>query len=88
MITQIGIIAGKILLLLEESCSPLSIRQIKKALKEPEDMVCMSLGWLLRERYISEAMKEGEVYIGLDGINQGSKTLSAVGHSGSLVGSR
>ena len=56
MFTRIGIVAGKILTLLEEEGdSPLSIKELELYLDEPGDVILMSVGWLIRERLIQVA---------------------------------
>ena len=52
MITMIGIIAGKILELLERRNGILVFGEIHSDLGQPRDKVLMSLGWLLQEKYI------------------------------------
>ena len=49
MITKIGIVSGKILEALEQSNGVLVFGDIHWVLKEPHDLVLMSLGWLLYE---------------------------------------
>lgn len=52
MITQIGFIAGEILILLDQLEGPVPIGSIKCKIDAPEDVILMSLGWLIRERYV------------------------------------
>lgn len=52
MITEIGIVAGEILELLETKNRPLSIAEITFHLDEPVEMVTMSVGWLVRDQYV------------------------------------
>ena len=52
MITEIGIIAGKILELLERRNGVLVFGEIHSELNHPRDRVLMALGWLLNERYV------------------------------------
>lgn len=52
MITQIGIISGRILELLDQSNGALVFGDIHSSLRGPRDVVLMSLGWLLRKGYI------------------------------------
>lgn len=52
MITEIGIVAGKILELLEERNGVLVFGEIHSDLNQPRDLVLMGLGWLLHEGYL------------------------------------
>ena len=52
MITELGIIAGEILNFLEEIKGPFSIDDIKSKIDYPDDLILMSLGWLVREGHI------------------------------------
>jgi len=52
MITEIGIVSGKILDLLEDQRLPVSITEIKLRLDEPMDLIHMSIGWIIRENYV------------------------------------
>ena len=63
MITQIGIVAGKILNLLEGSDSPVSLDEVEFCIDEPSEMIFMSLGWLAREGYIHLDHRSGEYFI-------------------------
>lgn len=65
MITEIGIISGEILDLLETKSVPLSIREIKFALDEPMDLINMSIGWLIREGYVNVSVKNGEGFLSI-----------------------
>lgn len=64
MITEIGIVSGEILELLENEPRLWNIREIQEHLDEPLDVVMMSVGWLLRERYLVE-IKGSELYVTL-----------------------
>ncbi len=55
MITEIGIVSGEILNLLDEKKHPLSVSEIKSHLDEPVDVINMSIGWLIRENYVRVA---------------------------------
>ena len=63
MITDIGIVSGKILNLLEEKKRPVSMTEIKFYLDDPLDVIYMSIGWLVRERFIRIVVREGEKYL-------------------------
>ena len=52
MITEIGIIAGRILELLEKRQGILVFGEIHSDLGQPRDKVLMGLGWLLHEKYV------------------------------------
>jgi len=52
MITKIGIVSGDIIDLLDQNDGALVFDQIYSSLKQPRDLVFMSLGWLLRENYV------------------------------------
>lgn len=52
MITQIGFIAGEILTLLARSEDPVYVEDIKCGIDAPDQIVLMSLGWLIRESYV------------------------------------
>lgn len=52
MITKIGIVSGRIMELLEQMNGLFVFGEFQSTLKEPHDLVLMSLGWLLREGYI------------------------------------
>ncbi len=52
MITEIGVVSGEILELLEQRNGFVVFSEIKSVLQESHDMVLMSLGWLLREGHV------------------------------------
>lgn len=64
MITEIGIVSGEILNLLEEKKIPVSIDEIKSHLDEPMDVIYMSIGWLIREGYV-RVTRGGQKYLSL-----------------------
>lgn len=64
MITEIGIVAGAILNLLEEKKIPLSITEIRSYLNEPLELINMSIGWLIRESYV-RVNREDQKYFAL-----------------------
>ncbi len=51
MITEIGIVAGEIWLLLDKEGS-MRIKEISGRIERPESLILMSLGWLSREGHI------------------------------------
>ena len=52
MITEIGIAAGEIWHYLDEKGSA-SLDQLARSIKQPRELLLMSLGWLAREGHIS-----------------------------------
>lgn len=55
MITRIGVVAGKILDFLEKEDGitvPLLLSKTRKNIGADENMVYMSLGWLIRKGYV------------------------------------
>jgi len=63
MVTQIGVVAGEILVLCEGVNRPLTVTEIEFYLGEPYDTILMSLGWLAREGFIHIAVdREGEEF--------------------------
>lgn len=62
MITQtgIGIVAGKILTLLEIRKTALSVEEIKTKMDEPAEVVDMALGWLVREGLVVMMSRQSE----------------------------
>ncbi|OGX37626.1 MAG: hypothetical protein A3C36_05085 [Omnitrophica WOR_2 bacterium RIFCSPHIGHO2_02_FULL_52_10] len=58
--TGIGIVAGKILTLLENRKTVLSVDGIKSRLDEPAELVDMALGWLVREGLVMMVPRQNE----------------------------
>ena len=52
MITEIGIAAGEIWHHLDEKGSA-TLDQLVKSIKQPKELILMSLGWLAREGHIT-----------------------------------
>jgi|CXWL01.1.fsa_nt_gi hypothetical protein len=52
MITEIGIVAGEIIHLLEETKRPLRLVEVEILINQPVIVVDMALGWLIREHYV------------------------------------
>ncbi len=65
MITQIGIVSGRILELIEDKKTSMSIAEIKFYLDEPMDLINMAIGWLVREQYVRMITKGNENYLSL-----------------------
>jgi len=65
MITEISVVAGEILTLLEEQHRPVSVTEIKfHLLGDSVDLLNMAMGWLIRENYVHcITNKEGEEYL-------------------------
>jgi len=59
MITQIGIASGDILNLIDQKNRPVSLAEVRTHLNNEEGLTDMSIGWLLRERYV-HLVKNGE----------------------------
>lgn len=60
MITQISIVSGEILTLLEETRVPIGVQEIASHLDEPQQMIHMSLGWLIRQGLVQIVADHGE----------------------------
>ncbi len=52
MITQIGITSGEILNMIEEKKRPVSLSEVEFLLESDKELAYMSIGWLVRERYV------------------------------------
>lgn len=63
MITEVGIVSGKILTLLEEQDRPLSVAEIKSHLDNSMAVINMSIGWLAREKHVHIIIKENKNYL-------------------------
>lgn len=64
MVTQIGIVAGEILTILEEVNRPMSLKSFQNYLDETSlDMIMMSIGWLAREGYIHIETVDGDCFV-------------------------
>jgi len=59
MITQIGIISGEILNLIDKKKRPISFGEIRTNLDSQKDLTTMSIGWLIREKYV-HLVKDGK----------------------------
>ncbi len=49
MVNEIGETAGEIWAALDENNGAMTVSQLKKKTKLPEDLLCMGIGWLARE---------------------------------------
>ncbi len=49
MVNEIGAAAGEIWAALVDENKALTVNQLKKKTKLPEDLLCMGIGWLARE---------------------------------------
>ena len=63
MIIRLGIIAGEILTLLEESEKPICVEEVKSLIQYPDDIILMAFGWLVREGHIHVRQKDNKRYI-------------------------
>ena len=52
MITEIGIVAGEIWQYLDKNGNA-NLNQLSKGIKQPKELILMSLGWLAREGHIT-----------------------------------
>lgn len=77
MITEIGIVAGEILTLLEEKKIPVSILDIKFSLDEPMELIDMAIGWLIRENYV-QVLRGGQKYLVLSQKSLSSSVLDGI----------
>jgi hypothetical protein len=59
MITEIGIVAGEIWHFLDDH-GKVSLTQLIEGLKQPRELVLMSLGWLAREGHVLVWFEEGD----------------------------
>ena len=63
MITQLGIIAGEILNLFEDIHEPLTVKDLAFYLDQPEDMILLSLGSLIREGLVKAEKSDNELLV-------------------------
>ncbi len=63
MITQIGVASGDILNLIDERKRPVSIGEVESCLESDKELAYMSIGWLIRERYVYLVSKGAEKYL-------------------------
>ena len=63
MITELGIIAGEIIQLLENSDRPMRILEVEILIDHPIMMVDMALGWLIREHYLRVVPMAGDRFL-------------------------
>jgi hypothetical protein len=63
MITEIGIVSGEILTLIEEKKRPVSISEIESHLKNEKELTYMSIGWLVREGHVHLVDKGNDKFI-------------------------
>ncbi len=63
MITEIGIVCGEILTLMEENNSILSVKEVIEYLGKPEPVVLMSVGWLIREGMVQGKQYQDDFFI-------------------------
>jgi predicted transcriptional regulator len=63
MRTQISIIAGNILTLLEDTDHLLSLEEVKTKIDVSHELILMSVGWLVREGYVQLNQIGGKYFI-------------------------
>ena len=63
MKTEIRIISGEILALLETKGGLLTVDEIVNYLPDTKEMIFVSIGWLLNEGLIDMNFKQGQYYI-------------------------
>jgi hypothetical protein len=63
MITQIGFVSGEILTLLDQLEGTVHVENIKFYVDAPEEVILMSLGWLIREGYAYAIPRETGIEI-------------------------
>lgn len=61
MLIKVDVICGDILTLFNESQGPLCVRDIEEHLYEPQDVILMTLGWLMREGFIDSEYLNGDL---------------------------
>lgn len=66
MITEIGIVSGQILMLLEGTQRRLLLQDIAPLLEKPDSIILMSIGWLIREGMIKGEMCNHYFFISLN----------------------
>lgn len=62
MILEIGIIAGEILNFIEKKEHPFTLDDIKSEIDYSDDLILMSIGWLVRENRIFVKQVDGKYY--------------------------
>jgi len=63
MITQIGITSGEILNFIDQKNRPVSLAKVRSHLNNGEGLTDMSIGWLLREKYVHLVNDGKEKYL-------------------------
>jgi hypothetical protein len=63
MITQIGIVSGEILNLIDEKKRPVSISEIESHFEDEKELTYMSIGWLVREGHVHLVDKGKEKFL-------------------------
>ncbi|MBP9855217.1 MAG: winged helix-turn-helix domain-containing protein [Candidatus Omnitrophica bacterium] len=63
MITNIGIMAGEILTVLEQKNRPLSLKELEVFVGNSHDQLMMGLGWLVREVLVQRSQVGSDMYV-------------------------
>ena len=63
MIMQIGLIAGEILNHIEKIDHPFTLNDIKSKINYSEDLILMSIGWLIRENLVFVTQVDDKYYL-------------------------
>ena len=63
MITQIGITSGDILNFIDQKQRPVSLAEVRSHLNNEEGLTDMSIGWLIREKYVHLVNNGEEKYL-------------------------
>ena len=63
MITRLGIIAGEILIVLEEINRPITLDEVEHLISYPIELTLMAFGWLVREGHIHVQNRDNKLYI-------------------------
>lgn len=63
MITKLGIIAGEILIVMEEINRPLTLDEVKHLVPYPVELTLMAFGWLVREGHIHVQHRDKKLYL-------------------------
>ena len=63
IITELGIIAGEILNILQEIERPVCLEEVESLINYPKDIIIMAFGWLVREGHIHVRQKDNKRYI-------------------------
>ena len=65
MIIRLGVVAGEMLTILEQTGGPMNIDELGKKLDHPQEIVLMSLGWMVRQGYLKLEERENNYVVSL-----------------------